>query len=305
MQESIANDDPLIPDLVEDLRRRARFLRVAGYGFIGAVILTVLAAGVLYYYIPALAQFEAAQRTDALAKLQEQISAQDGKLSELDVERDGLVKNFANAIYLPGVRANPKFLIESLRAVQFLDAQTGWAVGSSGQMVKITTPDVSGIESIASDAALREALMQLGSDGPINTDPLLARLGELEKKRAFETSIKNALRSQIERSEGGVGSIFGQKFDVTLNITRIGLVVLILFLVGVFTALYRYNLRLAAFYDSRADALMMLGSQDHDHTLGELADIFGPDSIEFVKARAPADQFMDLAKEAIKTRSKT
>ena len=117
----------------------------------------------------------------------------------------------------------------------------------------------------------------------------------------MENSIKSALQSQIKGCQGDCTSIFGQ---LTLNITRVGLVALILFLVSVFSALYRYNLRLAAFYDSRADALLAFWSQDYDHTLAELADIFGPSSIEFGKVRAPADHMFDLAKEAIKRRPK-
>ena len=193
----------------------------------------------------------------------------------------------------------------NLYAVQFLDAKTGWAVGNSGQMVKIEAPDVFTYADIASDAALKQALTQMPPDGIVDPAPFLASLEAIEKNRDLETSIRIALQSQITGTEAGGVSVFGQKFDLTLNITRVGLVALILFLVGVFSGLYRYNLRMAAFYDSRADALVMHWSHDSDHTLAELADIFGPDSIEFAKARLPTEHIINLAKQAIKSRAKT
>ena len=48
----------------------------------------------------------------------------------------------------------------------------------------------------------------------------------------------------------------------------------------------------------------MSWSLDHELTLAELAEVFGPKDIEFSKARGPADQLLDLTKEAIKTRGR-
>ena len=59
---------------------------------------------------------------------------------------------------------------------------------------------------------------------------------------------------------------------------------LILFLVSVFSALHRSNLGMAAFYDGRADALLMMWFDDSGHALAELADVFGPNTFEFARS---------------------
>jgi hypothetical protein len=61
---------------------------------------------------------------------------------------------------------------------------------------------------------------------------------------------------------------------------------------------------MSAFYDARADALLLTWLEESEHSLGELAQIFGPENIDFAKAKSPADHAFDLAREAVKVGAK-
>ncbi|MEM1360685.1 MAG: hypothetical protein AAGF94_03090 [Pseudomonadota bacterium] len=77
--------------------------------------------------------------------------------------------------------------------------------------------------------------------------------------------------------------------------------ILLLFLLGTLGALYRYNVRLAGFHDSRADVLELLkasGSYDGDRML-TLSDALAADKVEFGKGNTPADQAVDIARAVL------
>jgi hypothetical protein len=65
---------------------------------------------------------------------------------------------------------------------------------------------------------------------------------------------------------------------ISTAITRTGAVLLLVFGAQVLINFYRYNLRLAAFYDSRADALELLGDGELSD-LGPLVSAFSVDQI--------------------------
>lgn len=77
--------------------------------------------------------------------------------------------------------------------------------------------------------------------------------------------------------------------------------ILLLFLLATLGTLYRYNLRLAAFHHSRADALELM-SKDVDlapEALVKLTDAMSAEKVEFGKANTPADQAADVAKTVL------
>ena len=78
--------------------------------------------------------------------------------------------------------------------------------------------------------------------------------------------------------------------------------VLLLFLLATFGGLYRYNLRLAVFHNSRADALELLAAQQSDGgppDLAALSEALAADKVEFSKASLPTDQVVSLANTLI------
>ena len=75
--------------------------------------------------------------------------------------------------------------------------------------------------------------------------------------------------------------------------------VLLLFLLATLGGLYRYNMRLAGFHHSRADALELMiegRSSAEIEDLATLADALAADKVEFGKANTPADQAVEIAK---------
>jgi len=70
----------------------------------------------------------------------------------------------------------------------------------------------------------------------------------------------------------------------------------LLFLVQILVTLYRYNMRLASFYDARIDALKLAGSSTIKE-LGELIMHLSPEQLDFGKTPATVtEQAFDLAK---------
>jgi hypothetical protein len=75
----------------------------------------------------------------------------------------------------------------------------------------------------------------------------------------------------------------------------------LLFFVTILVSLYRYSMRMAAFYDSRADSLMLLLAWG-DSAPGKIQDLDGavkaisPDTYDFGKPpKNPVDQSIELA----------
>ncbi len=83
---------------------------------------------------------------------------------------------------------------------------------------------------------------------------------------------------------------------ISTIVTRIGAVLLLIFGAKVLINFYRHNLRLAVFYDSRADAIELLGS-DGLEKLGQLVSSLSTDQIELDKSPdTPTEEIIELAK---------
>jgi hypothetical protein len=86
--------------------------------------------------------------------------------------------------------------------------------------------------------------------------------------------------------------------------TRVGAIILLIFLVQILVPLYRYNIKLAAYYDARADILELLekeGTQEIDESMIEmLVPIFSPENMDFgTGPNSPTEQIVDLAKHIL------
>ncbi len=83
------------------------------------------------------------------------------------------------------------------------------------------------------------------------------------------------------------------------------MIVLLLFLVQLFVSLYRYNMKMAAFHDSRADVLLLI-SDTSALTFEQLARITFSDELDFSKLeRPPTEYAVDLAKQLISRADQT
>lgn len=80
-------------------------------------------------------------------------------------------------------------------------------------------------------------------------------------------------------------------------ITRISAGVLLVFLVQVLVKMYRYNVRVAAFYEGRADALQ-LAANLNSTSIERAAKLLSPDSIDFGEMpEPPTKQAIELVKQ--------
>jgi hypothetical protein len=82
------------------------------------------------------------------------------------------------------------------------------------------------------------------------------------------------------------------------SITRFGLLAVVGFFVGILVSLYRYNVRLAAFYTARADLLRLMKHPVTVSDFGAMAAALTP-ALEFGKSpQPPIGQLVELVKTA-------
>jgi hypothetical protein len=85
--------------------------------------------------------------------------------------------------------------------------------------------------------------------------------------------------------------------------TRIGAVLLITFGVQILINLYKYNMRMSAFYDSIADAIEL--NPKLDKNFYKLLKALSPNKIDFGPGvKSPSTEVIELAKAAMKIKSK-
>ena len=126
------------------------------------------------------------------------------------------------------------------------------------------------------------------------------RLLQLQEKI---DSLHNQLASTIDDSAASVGSAKTIYLISTVT-TRIGSVLILLFLVQILTSLYRYNIRLAAYYDARADGLEIIGT-DSGEIFENIVRALSPETIDFGKGpTSPAGHAVELAKEVLSLKGK-
>jgi hypothetical protein len=85
--------------------------------------------------------------------------------------------------------------------------------------------------------------------------------------------------------------------------TRVGAVLILVFLVQILITLYKYNTRLANYYEARADAIeLSIDEQGNilDTQLSRLLAVLAPDSITFEKdPEAPSQQAIEIVKSVL------
>jgi hypothetical protein len=152
-----------------------------------------------------------------------------------------------------------------------------------------------------SDAA--QALREI--DFPFNVSEWKKLYEESESNQSQRSDLSN-LMAAIRQTKAnlGVAKITGS--DLTANggnetarlvqtsITRFGTLAIISFLVGIFISLYRYNIRLAGYYQARADALTLMSTSLNTVGFPTLSTSLTP-QLDFGKVpRTPTGEVIDL-----------
>ena len=96
---------------------------------------------------------------------------------------------------------------------------------------------------------------------------------------------------------------YGIQLLLTIFATRIGIAIFVILLVRILISIYRYNMRLAAHYDSKADALALCPAGQMD-SLELLCKVFSPAGVDFQEsADSIAEHAVDIAKKIVPGRS--
>jgi len=139
--------------------------------------------------------------------------------------------------------------------------------------------------------------------------PLLANIAEIKQVTERLSQLdKLADQAGLERLQDEVGGLKEQpaapssgKDDLFVrllqtSITRFGLLAVVGFFVSILVSLYKYNVRLAAFYMARADVLRLCAPNITISDFALIATILSP-TVEFGKApQPPLGQLLEMAK---------
>ena len=206
--------------------------------------------------------------------------------------------------------------------MHFADAKTGWVSGEKGTLL------------VTRDYEVKLAGFTIGEqierarNTPLND--LFEKKGYLEDLKAINVSLRanqanqDSIKADIEAftkfgaaattrrppptgkppdtTDGtlpGTGDTLGAFFMQT-SVIRVTTILLIAFLVQILVSLYRYNTRLAGYYDARADAVLMTRFAGAE--FDKLVDLLSPDRFDFGRQpRSPAGNALELAREILRT----
>jgi hypothetical protein len=155
---------------------------------------------------------------------------------------------------------------------------------------------------------------RIPGDGPIATirqkeiQYLQSQIDSLFEELKKVQQQKLDLENEITRDEASNDQPLFDRNQVWILIsaiaTRLGSIILLLFLVKILVPLYRYNTKLAFYYDARADALVLMEIHTNEgkdgSALERITAIFSPDDIDFTSPpESPAEQAIELAKHIL------
>lgn len=193
----------------------------------------------------------------------------------------------------------PETTSGNLSDVFFIDQETGWSVGydrNSEDPLLLATRIFD--HDIASKQSVGEILTYLNTDAPRHiADEFRAEAARLSEKLSTADQ-------QINDHDEFIKRMMNLTEPGTIQygplLTRVTALVLIFLLVNLMVRLYQYNNRLAAFYDARADALLLSKDQEaafKDLSLNDLIIGLSPDKHDYAAMpKSPMEQVTEVAK---------
>jgi hypothetical protein len=326
-------------------RLRASGLRLTAYGILGLIFLLLVGGASAFVLAPQIASSDLLAGNDVDKKLNELSAERDQLQNQIKAAQDQWDKASESiyavyrslfAEYSPESRSSPGVILASPNLTINLTkegADKQWVLNQIDQADKKIDPYViwvanppgvpDSIYSISRDK-LDEVKTRIGALNvpvlpiPKSSTDAQDRL-QLLKRAISELYVEknqNAVIALIGRkpSEPNQESQTGAKSDqaalplaqlLQTNITRFGTIIMITFLVSILTPLYRYNIRLAAYYDARADVLELMKSDLKKVGFIDLAASLTP-SLDFGKAPStPIEQIIELARHIAGDKSKS
>lgn len=146
----------------------------------------------------------------------------------------------------------------------------------------LTTPHTdSSVAPIIRNLRIRSRLFKLGAAAAFVMVVAATLLGftVAQGYMAGRSGTGTEMQGQSTEATGTGSEVQGQSPETTQTGTAVTALVLLLFLLRTLASIYRQNMRLAAFYDSRADYLQAGGkTKDLDHA--DLLDVFSTTQLD-------------------------
>ena len=142
----------------------------------------------------------------------------------------------------------------------------------------------------------------LGAATNIPPDALNSLLSEANRGRSIVLMADNLRKAEAlnEHSNPNRSSRNDLWQFISVSVTRIGALLLILFLVQIFIGLYRYNTKLSTFFAARARALRLIVNAKDVGQVEAVSKLMTPDEIDFSKpAPTPIDQVAKLLEQVV------
>ena len=118
-----------------------------------------------------------------------------------------------------------------------------------------------------------------------------------DKIKNLVSELKNEQEKMLEILSEEMKSEFDIPALIQLNITRLGTVGIFAFIVVLFTGIYRNNVRLAVFYDSRASALEYILISNNPDLIPNPIDFMEPEVYFGKMPQTPIEQISEIVKQ--------
>lgn len=149
---------------------------------------------------------------------------------------------------------------------------------------------------IATQTEVKSLASQINDLDKEKSQEVSDKLGTLEKKiESIVPTADKIVEAMPEEQEQK--KELNNRISIFSMITRVTVGILLIFLIQILVKMYRYNVRLAAFYEARADALQ-LASNLNSVAVERAAKLLSPEAIDFGEMpEPPSKQVIELVKQ--------
>jgi len=258
-----------VPRLVVDIQVRLKRLQTRANLIIGIVVSSLLAAVVLIIFAGKLTSIDAAAVSNAKT-MRDEVTSLDRQIMDLDTKaaRTSSQQKAATAMQ----QTQAAFMQQTQAALQ----QTQ------------TPPPLIGVARATNDADPEITIASLSEE----------KAFLLERRAAAAKLLNDAWKNEI--TETTQDKLKDSNFMTATFFTRIGVLVILVFLVQILISLYKYNMRMIAFYSSRLDSLRICAGD-----VGKLKEIIAlltPSTVDFgPDAKHPVQYIFDSFRRRTQT----
>lgn len=279
------DEAPEIQFVILRLRKRSDKARRSGWiALFSAIAIIALAIAILLRTIEQV-EIPQAER-EKVAFLEQLIPAIDAAREE------------ANSLAKPSAELAPNLIRVPTVAIENLDKYNLSKHPSNWALLASLIPEVDGPKitaKLSRFSASQQFLKLENEDRRSTLRSYSVQLSLIQKRASLQK--ERSERALKPKSNGNVDSSISTQ-NLGPILVRFGAVFILMFLTQTLINLYRYNIRISAFYDSRADILEL--SDVVPEVLQSVSEILSPDQYDFGKpAKTPAQYAVELAKEIV------